>query len=86
MNSAEYELKRLKALRDYNIINTTTDEDLDLITKLASRVCQVPITLMNLVDHTKTIFKSNIGLDANECDRKISFCDIVKSNKNSYLQ
>ena len=58
MNSAEYESKRLKALRDYNIINTTTDEDLDLITKLASRVCHVPITLITLVDHTKTIFKS----------------------------
>ena len=40
MNSnAEYELKRLKAFSDYNIINTITDEDLDLINKLALKVC-----------------------------------------------
>ena len=78
MNSAEYELKRLKALRDYNIINTTTDEDLDLITKLASRVCQVPITLITLIDDTKIIFKSNVGLGGvSELLRENSFCDRV---------
>ena len=78
MNSAEYELKRLKAFSDYNIINTTTDEDLDLINKLASRVCQVPITLINLIDDTKIIFKSNVGLSgASECDRENSFCGRV---------
>ena len=81
MNSAEYELKRLKALRDYNIIKTITDEDLDLITKLASRVCQVPITLITLIDDTKIRFKSNIGLGANECYRENSFCGIVIEQK-----
>ena len=78
MNSAEYEIKRLKVLSDYNIINTTTDEDLDMINKLVSKVCQVPITLINLIDHTKIIFKSNIGLGgATECDRENSFCGRV---------
>ena len=78
MNSAEYELKRLKALRDYNIIKTITDEDLDLITKLASRVCQVPITLITLIDDTKIIFKSNVGLGSvSEIDRENSFCGRV---------
>ena len=78
MNSAEYESRRLKALWDYNIINTTTDEDLDLITKLASRVCQVPITLITLIDDTKIIFKSNVGLGGvSELLRESSFCDRV---------
>ena len=78
MDKSEFEAKRLKALRDYNIINTLTDEDLDLINKLASKVCQVRITLINLIDDTKIFFKSNIGLgEAKECDRKNSFCGRV---------
>ena len=76
MNSAEHELKRLKASRDY--INTTTDNDLDLITDLVSRVCQVPITLITLIDETKIIFESNVGLGGiSELLRENSFFDRV---------
>ena len=78
MDSAEYELKRLKALTNYNIQNSITDEVLDLITKLASRLCQVPITLINLINDAKIIFKSNVGLGGtSECDRENSFCGRV---------
>ena len=38
MNSAEYELKRLEAFKDYNIINTITDEDLDLINNINFKI------------------------------------------------
>ena len=46
INSALYELERQKALSDYNL-STSKDEDLDLLTKLVSKVCNVTISMIN---------------------------------------
>ena len=46
IDSALYELERQKTLSDYNI-STSKDEDLDLLTKLVSKVCNVPIAMIN---------------------------------------
>ena len=74
INSALYELERQKALSDYNL-STSKDEDLDLLTKLVSKVCNVPIAMINLVNDEKIIFKSNEGLGGfSECNRENSFC------------
>ena len=77
IDSALYELERQKALSDYNL-STSKDEDLDLLTKLVSKVCNAPIAMINLVNDKKIIFKSNVGLGgASECDRENSFCSRV---------
>lgn len=65
---------RLKALEEYNILDTLPEEEFDRLTKLASMICGVPISLISLIDRDRQWFKSNIGLDSNQTSRDISFC------------
>ena len=52
MDLSLYELERQKALSDYGL-STSKDEDLDLLTKLATQVYNVPIALINLINDKK---------------------------------
>lgn len=68
------ENRRLQVLHSLNILDTPADERFDRITRLAARLFRVPIALFTLVDSNRQWFKSNIGLDASETPRDISFC------------
>ena len=53
----------------------------DDITKIAATTCNVPISLMTLVDKDKQWFKSKIGLQISETRRDWSFCThAIKEN------
>ena len=68
------EAARLEALRQYNILDTPSEQAYDDFTLLASYICQVPIALISLVDAERQWFKSKIGLEVNQTARNISFC------------
>lgn len=68
------ESQRLKALKDYNILDTINEIEFDRLTELAAIICDVPIALISLIDEKRQWFKSNVGLDATETPRDISFC------------
>ncbi len=69
------EILRQAALNSYNILNTLPEEDFDDITRLASAICNTPISLITLVDGDRQWFKSRIGLEGiNETPRQYSFC------------
>ncbi|MEO7213744.1 PAS domain S-box protein [Mucilaginibacter sp.] len=68
------EKERLKALDDYEILDTLSENEFDRITELASIICDVPISLVSLVDEKRQWFKSVLGLDVRETSRDISFC------------
>jgi PAS domain S-box-containing protein len=68
------EKERLKALDDYEILDTLSEHEFDRITELASIICDVPISLVSLVDEKRQWFKSVLGLDVRETSRDISFC------------
>ncbi len=71
---ADNEADRLKALYDYDLLDTEAEEDLDGLTKLAAFVCGTPISLISLIDKDRQWFKSDYGLGAEETARDIAFC------------
>jgi PAS domain S-box-containing protein len=65
---------RLAALRAYEILDTAAEADYDEIVRLAAQVCRVPLAAIGLVDAGRTWFKAQVGFEAPELTRDISFC------------
>src|SRR5580704_11653701 len=65
---------RLRALRQYKILDTTPEQAFDDLTLIASQICGVPIALISLVDEDRQWFKSRVGVEAQETTRSVSFC------------
>lgn len=70
----ENEAERLKALENYEILDSLDEADFDRITELASLICDTPISLVSLVDEKRQWFKSKVGLDVSETHRDLAFC------------
>ncbi len=70
----ENEEKRLEVLKGYNVLDTLPEKQYDDLTRLASIICEAPITLISLLDEERQWFKSHYGLDVEETPREMSFC------------
>ena len=68
------EAERLAALREYRILDTAAEQVYDDITTLAAYLCEVPISLISLVDEKRQWFKSKLGLNRRETPRDVAFC------------
>ena len=68
------ETQRLAALREYRILDTTPEVAYDDITELAAYICDVPISMISLVDQGRQWFKSKKGLRQNQTARDVAFC------------
>ena len=68
------EQSRLKALYEYEILDTEAEKVFDDLTQLASDICDTPISLISLVDPQRQWFKSKYGIEATETERDIAFC------------
>lgn len=69
------ETERLSALYEYRILDTPVEEVFDTITRLAATICEVPVSLISLIDHDRQWFKSNYGfIDTEETSRDVAFC------------
>ena len=70
----ENEFERLVALHALNILDTPPEERFDRITRLATKLLDVPISLVTLIDKDRQWFKSCQGIEIEETPRAISFC------------
>lgn len=68
------ETARLQALKAYHILDTLGEEAYDRLTKLASLICEVPISLVTLIDEDRQWFKSKQGLTISQTPREQAFC------------
>jgi signal transduction histidine kinase len=80
------EEKRLEELHRYEILDTSYQEEFDDIVKLASQICEVPISLISLVESSRQWFKAKVGLDDTETSRDVSFCAHSLDAATTFLQ
>ena len=70
------EARRLAALHELGVLDTSPEAAFDTITRTAAQLCGVPIALISLVDAQRQWFKSNFGLPGvAETPRDVAFCD-----------
>jgi len=83
----EDEVKRLMELKMYHILDSKHEEKFERITALASRIFDVPICLVSLVDIGRQWFMSNRGLgEVRETSREVSFCaHAILSNEKVFV-
>ncbi len=68
------EKTRLSALKDLKLFNTEPEQNYDNITKLASFICKMPVSLITLIGKKKQWFKSKVGTELCEAPKDISHC------------
>lgn len=64
----------MAAVRRYDILDTPPDGAFDRITALASRIFNVPIAIVSVVDEDRIWFKSHHGVDIAEIGRDPGLC------------
>lgn len=84
------ETERLEKLAQLEIMDTPPEEGFDRLTKLASKLLNVPVALVSLVDDKRQFFKSQIGLpeptaSLRETPLTHSFCQHVVLNEKALV-
>ncbi len=68
------EVERLEELRLFQVLDTAAETAFDDLTRLAASICEVPISVVSLVDEHRQWFKSQKGLTVSETPREHAFC------------
>lgn len=68
------ESERLRELMRYEVLHTQYEEDFDDIVRLASSICETPISTITLIAQNQQWFKAHIGVPHRDGDRDTSFC------------
>ena len=70
----KHEQERLRDLFETELLDSPKDSEFDDIVKLASQICDMPISLITLIDSNRQWFKAKVGIDVEETSREVSFC------------
>ena len=80
------EIERVKALMEFDIMDTLPEKIFDDITKIASSICNTPISIINFIDDERQFFKSSVGLAAGApAPLKYSFCAHAIANPREHF-
>lgn len=66
--------ERLDALRSYGVLDTPREAEFDELVALAADICEVPISVVNLIEDHRQWFKAEVGLGIRETPLDISIC------------
>lgn len=79
------ETERIRDLKRYEILDTPPDGSFDRITSLVSRILNVPIAIVSLVDTDRIWFKSHHGLSIEQIGREPGLCASAILSDEVYL-
>jgi signal transduction histidine kinase len=69
------EFARLAALRALGVLDSAPEAEFDALVRAAALVCEVPISLITLVDSDRQWFKAHVGLPGvKQTPRDVAFC------------
>jgi signal transduction histidine kinase/PAS domain-containing protein len=69
------ENQRLASLAALDLLDTSAEAEFDELVKAAALVCDMPVSLISLIDKDRQWFKANVGLEATaETPRESAFC------------
>ncbi|WP_426061251.1 GAF domain-containing protein [Hymenobacter sp. B1770] len=80
-----HETARLAALKRYDILDTPPDGSMNRLTALASKMFNMPIAIISMVDEDRIWFKSLHGLEAEQIDRGGGLCDSAILSEDVYI-
>jgi serine phosphatase RsbU (regulator of sigma subunit) len=69
------EKQRMEALLKYEILDSEREQIYDDIVKLASQICEVPVSFMSLMDNHRQWYKAKLGITVTEDERELSMCN-----------
>jgi diguanylate cyclase (GGDEF)-like protein len=67
---------RMDSLERYDVLDTSSEEAFDRITRLCCRIFDVPISTVTFLDGHRQWFKSRQGLEEAETSRRLAFCQV----------
>lgn len=65
---------RVAALRASALLDTPREDEFDDLVRLASAICDAPISLISFVDADRQWFKAKLGVDAEQTPLEMSVC------------
>ena len=68
------EKERLEKLAEYNLTDKNIESELNNLVALASRICETPISLINILGESTQFTKASVGWDITNISREESFC------------
>ncbi len=69
------ESERLRSLNELGVLDSAPEQEFDALVQAAALVCDVPISLISLIDTDRQWFKANVGLPGvTETPRELAFC------------
>ena len=68
------ETQRVAAVRSYHILDTAPSLEFEALTRIASHTFDMPIAVVAMMDKERLWFKSKLGLEVEQLDRKVAFC------------
>lgn len=69
----------------FDLLAEAPEKEFDEVTALASTICQVPASLITILNSEKQLFKSQHGLDLKEIALEDSFCSHALLNPNQVM-
>jgi signal transduction histidine kinase len=79
------DIKRIETLNKYDILDTPPEGTFDSIVKLASKLLDVPIAMVSLVDTDRIWFKSAFGLNIQQIPREGGLCSSAILSDEFYM-
>jgi len=84
-SSPPYELRRMHALTELDLLDTPPSEAFDRITRMAARLFDLPIAAVSLTDSHRQWFKSRVGVTRMQIPRLPAPCALVTDSASTLV-